>query len=495
MTCRWGGMQGSFSVTRHELLALLRASSGSPFERITHALTLLAEDLDMQVAYLTHRVGGRRVVTHAAPMSPLVRVGAELPEGRTVEDLLGAAEGVAVPDVAMHPALALGTPPLPAGIASYLSVPLPSDPDGALLACASTGLASRIGERDLATAHTVALHVAELLAAPAAPGGGDLELSTVASAVAAGTTLEELTRPLLELLQQVTDLESTYLTTIDWRGDEQHVAFSLNSGDLEIPEGLTVEWSQTLCRRSLEEGRPYVDDVPAVWGDSDAARELGIVTYVSVPVLDATAGVVGTLCGASKRSVGVDDRHLQAMQLFGRLVGEQLARESTLHAAELRRQKVEDRTRGLAGRDPVTGLHDANGVVSWLATVLPTLDANDQLAVALVRVDRLDDVNHRYGTDIGDEVLRRLAQSLGRVARLGDLVGRLGGDRFVVAAVLPASDASFGGWSGRLRRAAYAPLGEGDVTARVVTVSVDDPASTPDDVLALADRDAPSPAA
>lgn len=488
-------MQGSFSVTRHELLALLRASSGSPFERITHALTLLAEDLDMQVAYLTHRVGGRRVVTHAAPMNPLVRVGEELPQGRTVEDLLGPGEeGVAVPDVAMHPALALGTPPVPAGIASYLSVPLPGDPDGALLACASTGLAPGVGERDLATAHTVALHVAELLAAPAVPAapGGDLELSTVASAVAEGTTLEQLTRPLLELLQQVTDLESTYLTTIDWRGDEQHVAFSLNSGDLEIPEGLTVEWSQTLCRRSLEEGRPYVDDVPAVWSDSDAARDLGIVTYVSVPVLDATAGVVGTLCGASRRSVGVDGRHLQAMQLFGRLVGEQLARESTLQAAELRRQDVEDRTRGLSGRDPVTGLHDADGVASWLATVLPTLQANDQLAIALVRVDRLDDVNRRYGTAIGDEVLRRLAQSLGRVARLGDLVGRLHGDRFVVAAVLPASDASFGGWSGRLRRAAYAPLGESDVTARVVTVSVDDPALTPDGVLALAGREDPA---
>jgi len=488
-------MQGSFSVTRHELLALLRASSGSPFERITHALTLLAEDLDMQVAYLTHRVGGRRVVTHAAPMGPLVRVGMELPAGRTVEDLLGArTQGLAVPDVAMHPALALGTPPLPAGIASYLSVPLPGDPDGALLACASTVLASGIVERDLATAHTVALHVAELLAAPPTPGG-DLELSTVASAVAAGTTLEELTRPLLELLQQVTDLESTYLTTIDWRGDEQHVVFSLNSGDLEIPEGLSVEWSQTLCRRSLEEGRPFVGDVPAVWGDSDAARELGIVTYVSVPVLDATAGVVGTLCGASKRSVAVDGRHLQAMQLFGRLVAEQLARESTLQAAELRRQEVEDRTRGLTARDPVTGLHDAGGVVSWLAAVLPTLGANDQLAVALVKVDRLDDVNDRYGTDIGDEVLRRLAQSLCRMARLGDLVGRLGGDRFVVAAVLPASDASFGGWSGRLRRAAYARLGEGEVTARVVTLSVDDPALTPDDVLALAARDDPATAA
>jgi len=481
-------MQGSFSVTRHELLALLRASSGSPFERITHALTLLAEDLDMQVAYLTHRVGGMRVVTHTAPMSPLVRVGAELPDGTTVEDLLGAGgEGVAVPDVAMHPALALGAPPLPAGIASYLSVPLPGDPDGALLACASTGLAPRIGERDLATAHTVALHVAELLAAPATPGG-DLELSAVASAVAGGTTLEELTRPLLELLQQVTDLESTYLTTIDWKGDEQHVAFSLNSGELEIPEGLTVGWSQTLCRRSLEEGRPYVGDVPGVWGDSDAARDLGIVTYVSVPVLDATAGVVGTLCGASRRSVDVDGRHLQAMQLFGRLVGEQLTRESTLQSAELRRQEVEERTKDLAGRDLVTGLHDGNGVLSWLATVLPTLDANDQLAVGLVQVDRLGDVNHLYGTDIGDEVLRRLAQSLGRVARLGDLVGRLGGDRFVVAAVLPASDASFGGWSGRLRRGAYAPLGETDVTARVVTVSVDDPTLTPDDVLALADR-------
>ena len=34
----------------------------------------------------------------------------------------------------------------------------------------------------------------------------------------------------------------------------------------------------------MEEGRQYTDDVAGVWGDSGAARELGIATYASIPV-------------------------------------------------------------------------------------------------------------------------------------------------------------------------------------------------------------------
>jgi len=61
---------------------------------------------------------------------------------------------------------------------------------------------------------------------------------------------EELVRPLLEMLEQVTQLESTYLTRIDLEQDLQHVLYARNTRQMQIPEGLSVPWQDTLCRRA-----------------------------------------------------------------------------------------------------------------------------------------------------------------------------------------------------------------------------------------------------
>jgi diguanylate cyclase (GGDEF)-like protein len=351
-------------------------------------------------------------------------------------------------------------------------------------------------DRDAATLHTVAAYVAELTtgaaAPPAHPGATGLDLPTVAAVVSSVEGLEGLTRPLLRLLHEVTGLESTYLTLIDWAGDQQRIAYSANAGGrVEIPEGLTIPWPDTLCRRSLEAGRAYTPDVPAVWGDSEAARDLGIVTYVSVPVTDTDNGVVGTLCGASGRSVGLDPGHLQTMALFARLVGDQMNRERALAAQRARSVDLEARTRELAelaAHDPLTGLLNRSGIHRWLRNVLPELKRDvEQLALAFIDVDRFKQVNDTLGHAAGDEVLRELAGALDRTCRSGDLRGRLGGDEFVVAAVLPATDAAYGGWAARLQRTAVVEYDGIRVTASVGAVSIGDPTLGVDDVLGLAD--------
>lgn len=45
-----------------------------------------------------------------------------------------------------------------------------------------------------------------------------------------------------------------------------------------------MPWHDTLCKRALDEGRPFTADVGQCWGDSQAAAALGIQTYASTPV-------------------------------------------------------------------------------------------------------------------------------------------------------------------------------------------------------------------
>ena len=53
-------------------------------------------------------------------------------------------------------------------------------------------------------------------------------------------SLESLVRQLLEMLELVTEMESTYLTKVDINARLQHILYARNSKQMQIPEGLSV---------------------------------------------------------------------------------------------------------------------------------------------------------------------------------------------------------------------------------------------------------------
>lgn len=136
--------------------------------------------------------------------------------------------------------------------------------------------------------------------------------------------LERLVRPLLGELARLTKLESTYLTFIDRQAGEQVIVYARNDAELNIGQGLHVPWKDTVCKRSLESGVRCTSDVPAMFGDSPAGRQLGLRTYAGVPVLTEDGSVWGTLCGASTRRRSVAEPTLAVMESFARLVARQL---------------------------------------------------------------------------------------------------------------------------------------------------------------------------
>jgi diguanylate cyclase len=266
----------------------------------------------------------------------------------------------------------------------------------------------------------------------------DVALAQITASVTQARTLEELARPLLQMLQTVTGLESTYLTRVDQATGLQQVLFADNSRELQIPEGAVGRWDEALCKRAIEQDRHYSEDVPTHFPDNEAARALHLHTYISTPLHTGEGELYGTLCAASTARRPVSPEASQVLRLFAGLIEQQIAREQLL--TQLQQANAELRTQALT--DPLTGLLNRRALVQELDRQLASAQrAGHWLLVAAIDLDGFKQVNDEHGHDAGDALLRGVALALRKALRGGDALARMGGDEFVAVGLGPKQEA------------------------------------------------------
>ncbi len=239
---------------------------------------------------------------------------------------------------------------------------------------------------------------------------------------------ERVARPLLQLIQRLTGLETSFVTEIDWAAQRQEVLLALNTGDLEMAEGATLPWADSMCRWSFLSDSPHTSDVPTDYPGSLGAEQLGLRTFVALPIQEGDT-VLGTVCGASRRAVDLDADVLASLELISDALAFQLG---TLVKAQQLQRRAEE-AEALALVDPLTGLANRRGFDARFEEELARSSRRGE-PVALLALD-LDDfkgVNDTYGHGAGDQILATVGDVLRRAARAEDVVARLGGDEFVV---------------------------------------------------------------
>ncbi|MDS7755822.1 sensor domain-containing diguanylate cyclase [Klebsiella michiganensis] len=264
----------------------------------------------------------------------------------------------------------------------------------------------------------------------------DFILARVSQTLANEHSLETLVRQLLEMLELVTRMESTYLTRIDFDAQRQHIMYAHNSSEMQIPEGFSVPWNDSLCKRALDDRCIFSNDVAERWRSCLAAQDLGIATFFSIPVRLTDGSLFGTLCATSRARQPYNIEGEQVMNLFANLISHYVAKETLVQ--QLRAANVALEMHSYT--DELTGLPNRRSLFKHLAAQFSQA-REQQRSVLLIFID-LDDfkaINDRFGHPCGDSFLIQIGERLAARVRSGDIVGRLGGDEFLIVGPGPDS--------------------------------------------------------
>ena len=93
-----------------------------------------------------------------------------------------------------------------------------------------------------------------------------------------------------------------------------------------------------------------------------------------------------------------------------------------------------ERFRAVSERDALCGVYNKGALVSLVSDLFGRRGARLRGTLLLVDIDRFKDVNDEFGHAEGDEILRAVGEALRGGFRAGDIVGRFGGDEFMVFA-------------------------------------------------------------
>jgi two-component system cell cycle response regulator len=168
-----------------------------------------------------------------------------------------------------------------------------------------------------------------------------------------------------------------------------------------------------------DERRSLVRDVA---GDPEL---LGVAVILLAPDADVPAVVAALQDGA----IDVWTRADAAPELIARVRSAYRSRQ-LLDLALRRYSDLED----LAYRDELTQLPNRRGSARQIDVLLSRARRHGhQLSLLLVDADRFKAVNDVHGHAVGDVVLREIAARLRERVRREDVVGRWGGEEFVVA--------------------------------------------------------------
>ncbi len=155
--------------------------------------------------------------------------------------------------------------------------------------------------------------------------------------------------------------------------------------------------------------------------DQRAASQMNEVTSRLSRI--ATLDDLTEMRASIERSTAELKISIERMTAEGKAAVEELKKQVTVYQAKL--EEAEE----LASRDALTGVRNRMCLESMIEN---RMEAGSPFCVAMIDIDGFKTVNDTHGHSAGDELLKQFASELRSACRSTDVIGRWGGDEFLI---------------------------------------------------------------
>jgi diguanylate cyclase (GGDEF)-like protein/PAS domain S-box-containing protein len=196
-----------------------------------------------------------------------------------------------------------------------------------------------------------------------------------------------------------------------------------------VTAGHDLDLAGRVMRLVMGSGEPtvprsvLVENLPPDLGQHLA--EVGVVSLWAFPAVDSNGASRGALIVTHPGEGIPTDDEIRLLDHLAQVL-----------AAAIERAALEATLAHRLLHDPLTQLPNRALIVDRLEQALARLDREPStLSVLLVDIDRFKSINDRWGSEAGDQVLLEVANRLLGSVRLGDTVGRISSDQFLMVCV------------------------------------------------------------
>ncbi|GKT22897.1 GGDEF domain-containing protein [Acidovorax sp. SUPP3334] len=152
----------------------------------------------------------------------------------------------------------------------------------------------------------------------------------------------------------------------------------------------------------------------------------GIVLQMAVLVVRAAAA----LTGAMPLNGLLEGNWLQHATFLSTFISVQASSFGFIFMA---RDRADETNRRMAARDPLTGVANRRATIDALARDMSrAIRTREPLSLMMVDIDHFKRINDGLGHLVGDQVLCSVVDAMGERLRAQDMIGRYGGEEFLV---------------------------------------------------------------